>query len=245
MTRPLPDGTTFAISEEQTRNLPGVNHDIREEDGSAWLQVARLRRKEPPAPPPEIADWIIVSTDPAKAPERRTDRLVTVSATERDAMIAAGEARQNDVLEAPRRKELPEALPRYDVTLRLEDRPHVASAIDGWISGLWAIWAADELPRRRTIALYQQLYKLFQMREASETPIELIWGIGQVGWQKNGRLIDRPLLEMRVDIELDDTRSGLIRIRPTEFDPAFDLKPYEEIGCVGLPQLADLIRREI
>jgi hypothetical protein len=30
----LPDGTTFAISEEQTRNLPGVHHDVHAEDGS-------------------------------------------------------------------------------------------------------------------------------------------------------------------------------------------------------------------
>ena len=131
------------------------------------------------------------------------------------------------------------------MTLRLEDRPEVASAIDGWIAGPWADWAAEELPRRRTIALYQQLYKVFQMREASETPIELIWGIGQVDWQKDGRIIDRPLLEIRVDIELDDARAGLIRIRPTGIDPAFDLKPYEELGCEGLPQLSDLIRREI
>ena len=70
-------------------------------------------------------------------------------------------------------------------------------------------------------------------------------GVGQVDWQKDGRIIDRPLLEIRVDIELDDARAGLIRIRPTGVDPAFDLKPYEELGCEGLPQLSDLIRREI
>src|SRR5258708_32617118 len=79
----------------------------------------------------------------------------------------------------------------------------------------------------------------------AESPIELMWGIGVVHWQKDGRIIDRPLLEVRTDLELDDTRGGLIRVRPTNADPTFDLKPYEEFGCNGLPQLSDLIRREL
>ena len=112
----LPDGTTFAISEEQTRNLPSVHHDVREEEDSVWLAVSRLARKEPPPPPPEIADWIVISTDPARAPEPRTQRMVTVSAIERDAMIASGEVRQDDVLEAPRspgRNQPTEAIATY------------------------------------------------------------------------------------------------------------------------------------
>jgi hypothetical protein len=79
----------------------------------------------------------------------------------------------------------------------------------------------------------------------AESPVELIWGIGVVNWQKDGRLLDRPLLERRVEIELDDTRGGLIRIRPTGVDALFDLKPYEELGCANLVSLADLIRQDI
>ena len=69
---------------------------------------------------------------------------------------------------------------------------------------------------------------------AAESSIELIWGIGVVNWQKDGKVLDRPLLERRVEIELDDAHSGLIRIRPTRADPLFDLKPYEELGCSNL-----------
>ena len=98
----LPDGTAFAISEEQTRNLPNVNHDVCEEEDSVWLAVSRLARKQPPPPPPEIADWVVISTDPSKPPEPRAQRMVTKSANERDAMIESGEVRQEDVLEAPR-----------------------------------------------------------------------------------------------------------------------------------------------
>jgi hypothetical protein len=91
------------------------------------------------------------------------------------------------------------------------------------------------------------LYKIFQLMEVggSDSTIELMWGIGVVNWQKDGRIIDRPLIERRVEIELDDARGGLIRIRPTSADALFDLKPYEELGSTNLPSLSDLIRREI
>ena len=62
----LPDGTTFAIGEPDTRNLPGIHHDLREEEGPVWLEVMRLARREPPAAPPEIAEWIVLSADPAR-----------------------------------------------------------------------------------------------------------------------------------------------------------------------------------
>ena len=118
------------------------------------------------------------------------------------------------MLDAPRKRGEPDnAPPRFDLKLRLEDHPEIAAAIDVWITGPWTEWATAELPRRRTIGLYQRLFKILQLLEmgAAESPIELIWGIELVNWQKDGRVVDRPLLERRVDIELDDKRGGLIR----------------------------------
>ena len=237
----LPDGSTFAVGKSDTQNLPGVRHDHRDEEGPVWLEVERLARKEPPAPPESIGEWIVVPADPARSPEVRDERLVTVTAAERDAALAKGEVRPDDVLEAPRKRGEPDnAPPRFDLKLRLEDRPEVAAAINVWIAGPWTEWSTAELPRRRTIALYQGLYKIFQLLEVggTESPIELMWGIGVVNWQKDGRIVDRPLLERRVDIELDDKRGGLIRVRPTSADALFDLKLYEELGCTNLPELS-------
>jgi hypothetical protein len=244
----LPDGSTFAIRRADTQNLPGVRHDLRDEEGQVWLEVERLARREPPAPPTEIAEWVHLSADPRRRPEVREHRLVTVTASERDTALAKGEVRAEDVLEAPRKRGEPENRPpRFDLKLRLEDRPVVAAAIETWIAGAWTSWSVDELPRRQTIALYQQLYRIFQFLEvgAAESPIELIWGIGIVHWQKDGIVVDRPLLERRVEIELDDRRGGLLRIRPTSAEVRFDLKPYEQLGCAGLASLSNLIRREI
>jgi hypothetical protein len=244
----LPDGTTFAVTASDTQNLPGVRHDHRDDEGPVWLEVERLVRKEPPAPPENIAGWVVVPADPTRSPEMRLERFVTVTAAERDAALAKGDVRPDDVLEAPRKRgEQANASPRYDLKLRLEDHPEIAEEINLWIAGPWTEWSTAELPRRRTIVLYQGLYKIFQLLEVggAESPIELMWGIGVVNWQKDGRLLDRPLLERRVDVELDDKQGGLIRVRPTGAEALFDLKPYEELGCANLLSLADLIRRDI
>jgi hypothetical protein len=87
----LPDGTTFAVNQTDTQNLPAVRHDHRDEEGPVWLEVERLVRKKPPAPPDDIAERIVVSADPSRSPETRTDRLITVTIAERDAALAMGD----------------------------------------------------------------------------------------------------------------------------------------------------------
>lgn len=246
----LPDGSAFAINGPERRDLPGVRFGVRDDDGPIWLEVARLVREEPPSPPTEIADWIVPSPDPAVPPRSRSRRLVTADAAARDLALANGEVRPEDVVETAGKRDDPADVPPcFELTLRLEHRPEIADKVANWLAGAWSKWAADELRRRETIATYQQLYKLFQMLEVGgyESPIELIWGIGLVHWQKDGRTVNRPLLEIRTDLELDDARAGLIRIRPTGSDPTFDLKPYEELGCegAGLEELSDLIRAEL
>ena len=116
---------------------------------------------------------------------------MTVDAARRDEALAKAEVRPDDVLVAPRKRGEPDnAPPRFDLKFRLEDRPDTAKAIDEWIAGPWTQWAAEEIPRRRTIKLYQQLYKVFQLLEvgAAESSIELMWGIGSANWQKGGKL---------------------------------------------------------
>ena len=61
----LPDGSAFAFTSPEHRDLPGVRLSARDDEGPIWLEVARLARQEPPSPPAEIADWIVLSSDPA------------------------------------------------------------------------------------------------------------------------------------------------------------------------------------
>lgn len=86
------------------------------------------------------------------------------------------DARADDTIGvAPRRDELRDVIDR-------EAQSTIASAIESWIAGLWAAWASEEMPRRRTIAFYQQLYKIFQRVDSgvADSPMEVIWGIGVI-----------------------------------------------------------------
>jgi hypothetical protein len=152
----LADGTSFAIRPSDTTNLPGLQLDMQEEEGPVWLAVSRLARREPPSPPPEIAEWILVSTDPARLPEPRLRRATNGMVVERAAPTSA-DARSDHMIAVRRREEMREA------NVCLEGHPAIASPIQSWIAGPWAAWATEEMPRRWTIALYQQLYKIFQM----------------------------------------------------------------------------------
>jgi len=199
----LADGTSFAIRPSDTANLPGIQLDMQEEEGPVWLAVARLPRREPPTPPPEIAEWILTSADPARLPEARLRRPTNGLVVERAGTLTHADARSEQMIAVARRRE-----ELREVNVYLEGQPATASAIQSWITGPWATWATEEMPRRRTIALYQQLYKIFQMVDSgvADSPIEVIWGIGVVRWRKEGRVVDRPLLEIRVDLELDEAR---------------------------------------
>ncbi len=243
----LPDKTTFALLEAELRNLPGIRHNSTDAEGLVWLQVERLTRQPPPIPPDDILDWVAVSADPAKRPEPIAERIVTVTEYERDEALASSAVRPEDISDAPKKRGEEDAAPNFDLRLRLVDRLDAQAAIAKWITEVWAPWSLGELPRRKTIAIYQKLYKILQLVEISggDKSIELIWGIGCTNWRKGTKFLDRPFIERRVDIEIDDTQGGSIRIRPTEADAVVDLKPYEELECDGLHLLSDLVRDAI
>lgn len=97
----LSDGSTFAITKSDTENLPGVRHDIRDDEGGqVWLEIERLARKEPPCPPEDLTEWIVLAPNPEKIPEARPYRLMTVDAARRDEALAKAEVRSDDVLDA-------------------------------------------------------------------------------------------------------------------------------------------------
>lgn len=244
----LADTTTFAITQDDLNALPGIAHDVRTDEGPVWLTIDRLVRRHAPKPTGDIADWVTISNNPDKPPMLVEQRTITVSATDRDQLLSLGHAKAENVqptLVSDPNKKAPE--PFFDVRINLEDDPDKKRLVDAWIKTSWERWAAEEKPRRKTIQLYQKLYKLFQLIEnaGAESPIEIVWGVGVAKWKHRQELIDRPLLERRLDIECDDQKNGQIRLRPTPANAYFDLKPYEEVGCSDLTTLADLIRREL
>ena len=239
----LPTGQTFVFHQHEFHALPGIAHNLTDDDGPIWLTMQRLKRGEPPGPPDDVLPWIKLSPDPDKAPAFRESLIRTVSESEKNDLLATGEARPEDCAEATG----PQASGRFDVTLRLEDRPAITAGAENYISSAWLPWAEAERSKRKSIALYQKLFEIAQLAEigGAEQPLEFVWGLGLARWLKDGFEIDLPLLERLVEIEIDAGAGGEIRIRPRSAPATANLRPYEEMKIEGASLALDAARRVI
>src|SRR5208282_4402291 len=99
---------------------------------------------------------------------------------------------------------------------------------------LWQSWAEGERPRRRTIALYGDIFALKQQLEAEETarPQEFVWGIGIATWmlkfEGQSFPFEYPLLTQAVEISLDEKTLAL-ELRPRSTDTRVELDAF--IAC--------------
>jgi hypothetical protein len=218
-----------------------VAHDLTDEDGPIWLTMRRIKRGEPPEIPDDVVNWLNVSPDPDKEPTLLETITRIVSESEKDNLLATGQARVEDCTEATGLK----SKGGFDVTLRLEDRPEVTTAAQRYISTDWLSWAEAERPKRRSIALYQKLFEVAQLTElaGAEQPIELVWGIGLARWITDGYEVDLPLLERLVEIEINQEAGGEIRVRPRSAlallqrlraDHPYGDRCYRLGGCAGI-----------
>ncbi len=245
----LPDGSTVAIRASAVSGLPGIATDVPDAEAPIWLSIDRLARLAPPDPPAELAPWLVAPVDPMASPVILRERMHGVTGLERGALIAADQAAEEDfaprsVDTAPGEDET-EGQIRFDLRLRLEDRPELEAKLQDWLATNWIDWAKTEATRRKTIAVYGQVYHLHQQLErgGQESAVEVAWGIGTVRWERDGRRIERPLIECGVEIELGT--DGRLMVRATGAEPRVDLTPYEAMGCHNLAALEQLARREI
>src|SRR5690606_14731090 len=107
-----------------------------------------------------------------------------------------------------------EVVPDVDGLFKVElsQLPAVAAEIERWLANEWQRWVGRERPRRRTINLYERLFRL-RMRieeEGAESATEVVWGLGRCIWNHPDAQIDYPLLTRRVEIELDKHHNLLV-----------------------------------
>lgn len=239
----LPTGQTYQFFHHQFHALPGVLHDQSDDDGPIWLTVERLKRRNAPRISETLAAWLENSNDPEKEPKLRDFQISTVSAAEKERLVSEKKARIEDCHPALAKEDHG----KFDIRFRLEDRPDIKAEAEAYIAGSWLSWANDELPRRRCIALYHRLFEAVQQVELGgpEAAIELVWGIGLTRWVKDGVLIDLPLLERLVEVEIDEQKGGQIRIRPRQAEAVINLRPYEELRLDGVPLAQNTAKRAL
>lgn len=208
--------------------LPGVDLDLKLEGDHIWLQVQRLEARPAPWPSDTILrSFILVSDDPNGAAPHANEVALKHQASTEAATLGLERATQADSV---RRAAVAEALCQ--------------------LQPLWLAWAEGEKPRRRSIALYGDLFMLKGRLEAEETakPSELVWGIGISAWKFQGQLTENgsgrvatieyqyPLLTQVVEIELDP-QTHCIAVRPRAVPPRLEFDAFSACQVSGAAEV--------
>jgi hypothetical protein len=92
----LSDYQQIAFAEEELKGQVGITHDLSSDEGQTWLRIARLQRTEPPVPPQETREWIVLSRDPSQRPKVQDVLTLTVTRPEADELLSSGKAQADD-----------------------------------------------------------------------------------------------------------------------------------------------------
>lgn len=219
----LTGDSDFRLFPKDLAGLPGVELDRKVEGDHIWLQVARLESASPPAPDDQSRPYITFSDDPnGPQPAINDTALKHRLVTDRRSM--------SEEAAASWRERVVRALAEY--------------------TPLWQAWAEGENPRRRTIALYGDLFMLKGRLEAEETstPSELVWGMGVSSWKFSGTLTDNgngkavsidyqyPLLTQVVEIDLD-AQTHTISVRPRAVAPRLEFDAFGVCQVMGTAEV--------
>ena len=179
-----------------------------------WLRLHRLTETRPENTPDHVAAFVGEAiANPDRLPEAAPAISRVVPIEEASDLEEAGLLRRENVSEVVERGKPDEESVR--VTLLAEDCPEMRRDLEDWITEVWTPWAEAERSVRQSIKLYNTLFKLHSaIRTAETTPPEVIWGLGLASWKKDGHVIDMPIVEQSVDLDVE--HGGDIVIFPRE-----------------------------
>ncbi len=222
--------------EHDVVTLPGVATNLA--DGT-WLTVERRSETHPPEPPAHVRGFLASKGgDPAKPPVLLASMAVEVDVDEASDLQEAGLLRPENI--HPLVEDDHEALYRVKVILLTEDCPQVRRDFEAWRRGAWSAWAMTERPVRLAISFYNALFRIHaSMRSAESSALDLIWGIGIGRWQTGATLVDMPIIEQSVDLEIRE--SGAIAISPRNAAATVSLKPYLHLEVEGADRLLRML----
>jgi hypothetical protein len=228
----LQDGSQFILYEHELTKLPGVSLNKSDDDGPIWLRVQRLQRTAPPIVNQEIAEWVEVSQDPDVVCTIKTELHKRLTEEEKETLLRQGRLRPEDCLPSLKEEKGVGKGAYFDVFFRLEDQLDTQNACSDYVSNVWGAWVERELPRRRSIQAYQKLFEIAQRlsQSGASESVELVWGIGITRWSKGSTILDLPVLELSVEIEIADDRGADIFVRPRNTPARIDLRAFDKLA---------------
>lgn len=217
---------TLLYTEQQLHNRIGIEHNVEETDGLAWLKIQRLQRRDPPAPEEAIREWVEPHRDTTKKPKVSDSILKTISKEDVEQLVAKKRVSADDVMESSS----PDAN-LVDVRLLLKNQKDVKRKIDDYLAGPWAEWHKQESLKIETIEIYEKFFNLCQMIESSgaDNPLEVVWGLGFALWKADHKTLQHPLIESLVELRIDPLSKAIL-VMAREREPQFYLSPFTELG---------------
>lgn len=199
----------FVAYQHELRGLPELQFNLQVEGDDVWLRVPRMQEIPAPEPDEALKDWIVLPKSPEKTPELRAEAV-----------------RHEGKREVGREK--------------IDEHPEIRELFAWYVENQWNPWAYAEQPRRKAIALYNHLFSLQQAisSEGADTPLELVWGIGNVAWKKEGCAtpVKYPLLVQACEVSLNEKTFDL-DVRPRDVEPRLESDCYATMELPGVRQL--------
>ena len=160
------DSGSFVYLQESLHNRIGVQYDVRGPQGRAWLKLVRLQRIDPPEVSPELSGWISMIRNPFREPKVAEEQSETVTAAEGQRLVDQGLVDPEEVKKI--RKLSPKKEKQVQVNLRLQKDGNLSEAVGKYIAGPWRRWAEMEKPRRASMKIYNDFFKLHQSIQAGQ-----------------------------------------------------------------------------
>ncbi len=202
--------------------------DIKVEGDHVWLRIERLEADKPPRPPAAYRELFKVSDAPDDAPPSLNEARVAARFTE----LTKGKNPQE----------------RADIERR--ERAAALNVLSTYVD-VWSAWAVGERPRRRTIALYGDLFALKHQLETEETsrPQELVWGVGIAAWQLKDQSdevinFEYPLLTQIVEIGLAE-ESMRLEVRPRAVETRVEMDAFVACNIQGVTDVERALKEHL
>jgi very-short-patch-repair endonuclease len=221
--------SSFLRRRRDVAGLTGVEFDLRIEADHVWMRVPRLVAEPPPNPPESHKQFLRVNPNPEGQPPSLDEAALTHALNKAiEERVATGSEDERSIA-------------------RFEEKWwNTANRVLESYTASWKSWAAIERLRRKTIALYGDLFALMHQMEAEQTskPQELVWGIGVSSWrlhyEKGIIPFEYPFLTQSIEISLDDDSMALeLRPRATDTRVEFDAIAASRVdGAIEVEQAA-------
>ena len=225
-------------------NKKGIHFNVLNNDSgdSIWLKIDRLKRTEPPLPDNSIKEWITIGKDPLLKPVVKQTIIKTLTEKEILDQIANNHLKLEDVKEPLKKEHLEINL--KDAFYRLENLPDIKNKVDSYIQNDWYNWQQAELPTRETIKIYEQFFNLHSTihNGGDDEQVELVWGTGIVRWDCGEQLINIPLIEKLIDINIDN-KSGAIELYPRVIEQKIQLNPFIHLENKGVDNVINFAKK--